>query len=61
MTAPAGDATPACTVCGTRSAPEESRLAWSLQVGARGEQWLCPACTRAHVRSIEGRLDEAWW
>jgi hypothetical protein len=48
-----------CTVCGTRVA--ERPLTWSLQVGARGEQWLCADCTRANVRSIEGRLDEAWW
>jgi hypothetical protein len=26
-----------------------------------GVMWLCEACTRQNVRSIEGRLDEAWW
>jgi hypothetical protein len=27
----------------------------------RGVVWLCPACVRSNVRSIEPRLDEQWW
>ena len=48
-----------CAVCGTTAA--EPPVTWSLQVADRGRQWLCERCTRDHVRSIEGRLDEAWW
>jgi len=48
-----------CTGC--RAQVPERPLTWSLQKGQRGEQWLCEACTRLNVRSIEGRLDEAWW
>ncbi len=48
-----------CAVCGAQV--RERPLTWSLQVGPRGEQWLCADCTRDNVRSIEGRLDEAWW
>jgi len=33
-----------------------------MQVSARGTtQWICERCTRDNVRSIEGKLDEAWW
>jgi len=34
---------------------------WSLQVGARGQTWLCERCTRENLRAIEAKLDEAWW
>jgi hypothetical protein len=27
----------------------------------KGMQWLCDRCTRENIRSIEGRLDSAWW
>lgn len=33
---------------GTNSRPPELR-------------WLCPDCTRAHVRDIESKLDQSWW
>jgi hypothetical protein len=23
--------------------------------------WTCEACSRKHLRSIEGKLDTAWW
>ena len=48
-----------CAACG-RSEPERPPT-WSLQVSARGATWLCDGCTRQNLRSIEGRLDEAWW
>lgn len=52
------DAAPAeygCRRCGRPL--EDNTLSWS-----RDEQgWLCPDCTRENVRSIEGRLDDAWW
>jgi len=35
---------------------------WSRETGAGGVvTWVCPACVRRHIRSIEARLDEAWW
>ena len=49
-----------CHVCGT-VAPDGRPATWSLQVGSSGRQWLCEACTRNNVRSIEGKLDKAWW
>jgi len=48
-----------CGVCGTTVS--ELPLTWSLQVSERGQTWLCEKCTRDNVRSIEGKLEEAWW
>jgi len=48
-----------CAVCGT--VVDDRPPTWSLQVSDRGPQWLCETCTRDNLRSIEGRLDEAWW
>jgi hypothetical protein len=48
-----------CTSCGTTA--DGPPATWSSQTGARGTTWLCERCTRENLRSIEGRLDEAWW
>ena len=49
-----------CGVCGTQ-VEGEVPMTWSSQTSARGLTWLCERCTRDNLRSIEGRLDEAWW
>ena len=48
-----------CAVCGTWV--QDRPATWSLQISERGATWVCDACTRANIRSIEGKLDEAWW
>jgi hypothetical protein len=52
-----------CSRCGTT--PEdpaaEAPPGWSFETGRRGIQWLCLACTRDNVRSIEAKLPEEWW
>jgi len=48
-----------CAVCGV-TVPELP-LTWSSQLSERGQTYLCERCTRENVRSIEGKLDEAWW
>ncbi len=48
-----------CAMCGR--AEEEPPPTWTCQRSERGQMWLCETCTRQNVRSIEGRLDEAWW
>lgn len=48
-----------CGGCGATVAVKP--VTWSLQISARGQQWLCDRCTRDNLRSIEGKLDEAWW
>ena len=60
MTSGAREPEPA--VCaGCRASVRERPATWSFQVAERGPQWLCERCTRDNLRSIEARLDEAWW
>jgi hypothetical protein len=48
-----------CVGCG--AVADEVPATWSSQVSERGQTWLCERCTRDNIRSIEGKLDEAWW
>jgi hypothetical protein len=51
-----------CSRCG--AAPEDGTdipAGWSFSTSARGLEWLCLACTRTNVRSIEAKLPEEWW
>ena len=53
-----------CARCGAvRDGPPP--LTWSTAVedrnGSRVILHYCEQCSRENVRSIEGRLDEAWW
>lgn len=48
-----------CSVCGRTE--DELPVTWSMQVSERGQKWLCDRCARDNIRSIEGKLDEAWW
>jgi hypothetical protein len=52
-----------CSVCGAVAPPDDDGavLAWSTSVEDGRRRDVCPACTRANVRSIEGKLPEAWW
>jgi hypothetical protein len=52
-----------CVVCGTvADADSESiPLGWSMSASERGKVLTCPQCVRDNVRSIEAKLDEAWW
>ncbi|HVU71827.1 MAG TPA: hypothetical protein VHE83_02595 [Mycobacteriales bacterium] len=52
----------ACSGCGT-PAPDGGDVpaTWTFQTSERGVTYLCEACARQNIRSIEGRLDDAWW
>jgi uncharacterized ParB-like nuclease family protein len=59
-----GDIAPAvCSLCGTVASADEPRpLDWMTERDARhGLRWVCAACARENVRSIEGKLDAQWW
>ena len=52
-----------CSRCG--ATPEgdgdEAPPGWSFATSRRGIEWMCVACTRDNVRSIEAKLPEEWW
>jgi hypothetical protein len=55
-----GDGPAYCGVCGA-VAPDGVPATWSMQSSERGVTVICAECTRMNIRSIEGKLDEAWW
>jgi Zn-finger protein len=52
-------------VCGSCGAgPTDAgraRLSWSVGVENGRTVWTCADCSRRHLRSIEAKLDSAWW
>jgi len=49
-------------MCGRIPEDESSaRLSWVFGVEAGRQVWTCDRCSREHLRSIEGKLDFAWW
>ncbi|MFB7595908.1 hypothetical protein [Streptomyces sp. NPDC056160] len=48
-----------CARCGTSAQEPPPTWACSVENGVR--RYFCDACSREHLRSIEGRLDSAWW
>ena len=51
---------PACGTCGA-VADSALPLTWSASLEHGRRVWTCGRCARAHVRSIEAKLDSAWW
>lgn len=63
-TDPVTDPPLVCSVCGaTPSSSEQpaARLTWSLGSDGGRTTWTCDRCSRDNLRSIEGKLDPAWW
>jgi hypothetical protein len=53
-----------CSCCGQLRDPDgdpAQNLAWVAERDRGGLRWLCPACARAHVRDIEGKLPTEYW
>lgn len=51
----------ACSVCGGRAEDELAVLTWTLDAHDDRWDWICPDCSRDHLRAIEARLDAEWW
>jgi hypothetical protein len=53
---------PVCATCG-RAAPTDGSavLTWARGLEKGRAVWTCDVCSREHLRSIEGKLDSAWW
>ncbi|MEV5318425.1 hypothetical protein AB0K92_12355 [Streptomyces sp. NPDC052687] len=48
-----------CARCGTVADGPQPTWTCSVENGTR--QYFCDSCSRENLRSIEGRLDSAWW
>ncbi|MYS21118.1 hypothetical protein GA0115240_12565 [Streptomyces sp. DvalAA-14] len=51
--------TTTCARCGHTA--EGLPLTWVCSVENGGRLYFCDDCARRHLRSIEARLDSAWW
>ena len=49
-----------CDFCG-READDAETLTWTTSVENGRRLTYCDVCSRDHLRSIEGKLDSAWW
>ena len=51
-----------CATCGTTTPAEgHALLTWVRGLENGRQVWTCEACSREHLRSIEGKLDTARW
>ena len=50
-----------CDLCGTSVAADEPPLSWSLSIDRGQAKRYCEQCTRQHLRSMEGKLDQELW
>ena len=57
--------TRSCSRCGIQADGPDDGVppGWSFGVEAGGKRvtYTCPDCTRANIRSIEGKLPEEYW
>jgi hypothetical protein len=51
--------TTTCARCGRTA--EDLPLTWTCSVENGDRVHFCDDCARKHLRSIEGRVDSAWW
>lgn len=52
---------PVCAFCGARADTGDLPLTWATSVESGRELVYCDRCARENLRSIEGKLDSAWW
>jgi hypothetical protein len=62
---PASEPPLVCATCGTTPPDAEAvalaRITWARGTENGRDVWTCATCSRTHLRSIEGKLDSAWW
>ena len=52
----------ACSRCGTPSGTADVPLGWMTQTDpGQPQTQYCEACSREHLRAIEGKLDVEYW
>jgi hypothetical protein len=52
---------PSCALCGQQAETDDLPLTWVTSLENGRNLVYCDRCARENVRSIEGKLDSAWW
>ena len=52
---------PTCALCGQQAEGEDLPLTWVTSMENGRRLVYCDRCARENVRSIESKLDSAWW
>lgn len=53
-----GEPPTGCELCGRDVDDPSAVITWTLDVHDDGDwEWICPECSREHLRDIEARLD----
>lgn len=50
-----------CDWCGRESDDAAELLTWTTAVEHGRTKHFCTACSREHLRAMEGKLDSEWW
>ncbi|MGH3346759.1 MAG: hypothetical protein ACRDO4_07235 [Nocardioides sp.] len=50
-----------CDFCGRQETDEAKTLTWTVAVENGRRRAFCDACSRDHLRSMEGKLDSEFW
>ncbi|MCL2540964.1 MAG: hypothetical protein FWE71_00720 [Nocardioidaceae bacterium] len=50
-----------CDFCGCEAPSDPPPITWSTSVEGGRRRTFCEECSRAHLRSMEARLDSEWW
>ena len=50
-----------CAFCGRQEGDAARTLTWSTAVENGRQRTYCEACSREHLRSMEGKLDSEYW
>ncbi|MGZ5400632.1 MAG: hypothetical protein ACXWDL_03805 [Nocardioides sp.] len=50
-----------CDLCGIQEPDETKALTWTTAVENGRRRSYCDACSRTHVRAMEGKLDSEYW
>lgn len=52
---------PTCAHCGRQAETEDLPVTWATSIENGRRLVYCDRCARDNLRSIEGKLDSAWW
>lgn len=50
-----------CSNCGAEESDSAELLTWTTSVERGRTLHYCCACSRTHLRALEGKLDHEWW